>query len=252
MPRRKPSKGKRTTAKKVQESESLPPPPFNLPPAPPATPEPDDDAWDDYGLTLKQRLFAEAYVGAAAGNATNAAEMAGYRDDNRTVLASTGCENLRKPNIQRAIARLIANKLGSPEWTRAGIVEIANNNLAEFLTYDDAGNPSLDLKKAAEGGALGTLREIKEEGIQTGNTVAIIKRTFKVYDRLKALEILAKMNGQLKDQHEHTIKPTPTHDFMTAMLADPAAHEALGVIADKINAASDRSTAAPAVSPSDN
>lgn len=53
-------------------------------------------------LTEKQRRFVEAYMGEACGNATEAARLAGYSGDDDT-LSSTGYENLRKPQIQKAI-----------------------------------------------------------------------------------------------------------------------------------------------------
>jgi hypothetical protein len=58
-------------------------------------------------LTGKQRLFVEAYQGDARGNATEAARLAGYKGNART-LCQVGAENLRKPNIQRALADLAA------------------------------------------------------------------------------------------------------------------------------------------------
>lgn len=62
----------------------------------------------DSGLTEKQRRFVEAYMGEAAGNATEAAERAGYEGDGVT-LASVGYENLRKPQIRAAIDARIDN-----------------------------------------------------------------------------------------------------------------------------------------------
>jgi hypothetical protein len=54
-------------------------------------------------LTEKQRRFAEAFMGPAAGNATEAARLAGYAGSS-AVLAQVGAENLRKPEISAAIA----------------------------------------------------------------------------------------------------------------------------------------------------
>lgn len=54
------------------------------------------------GLTVKQRLFVEAYVGPAKGNAADAARRAGYKGDNAQ-LASIGQENLTKPHIANAV-----------------------------------------------------------------------------------------------------------------------------------------------------
>jgi len=46
----------------------------------------------DYGrLTEKQRAFVEAYMGEAEGNATRAAELAGYQGGENT-LSSVGSE----------------------------------------------------------------------------------------------------------------------------------------------------------------
>ena len=55
-------------------------------------------------LTLKQQKFVEAYVGPANGNASKAAELAGYKK-NEATLRSVGAENLTKPAIIAAIAQ---------------------------------------------------------------------------------------------------------------------------------------------------
>ncbi len=49
-------------------------------------------------LTLKQQLFAEYYLGAARGNATEAARLAGYGGNDDT-LAHAGSDNLANPAI---------------------------------------------------------------------------------------------------------------------------------------------------------
>ena len=53
-------------------------------------------------LTLKQRLFIEAYCGEARGNGTEAARLANY-EGNDVTLAVVAWENLRKPYIKDAI-----------------------------------------------------------------------------------------------------------------------------------------------------
>ena len=58
----------------------------------------------DRPLSEKQRRFVEAYMGEAAGNATRAAELAGYSP--KTAYA-IGAENLRKPQITSAIAAIV-------------------------------------------------------------------------------------------------------------------------------------------------
>lgn len=53
-------------------------------------------------LSLKQEKFISAYIGAANGNATEAARMAGYVGSSKT-LAVTGHDLLISPNVKQAI-----------------------------------------------------------------------------------------------------------------------------------------------------
>ena len=61
-----------------------------------------EDALADLN-SAKQRRFVEAYVGAARGNATEAARMAGYSGSYSTV----GYKNIRKDHIKRAVRALV-------------------------------------------------------------------------------------------------------------------------------------------------
>ena len=54
-------------------------------------------------LTEKQRAFVAAYVGAAEGNATEAARLAGYTGSDKS-LSVTGCRTLANANVQAALA----------------------------------------------------------------------------------------------------------------------------------------------------
>jgi len=81
-------------------------------------------------LTLKQSKFCEAYIGKAAGNATEAARIAGYKGtpESLRVIAS---ENLAKPNIAQEIERLTAEassrgELGTAQDVLERIWKIAN------------------------------------------------------------------------------------------------------------------------------
>ena len=53
-------------------------------------------------LTEKQRRFVEAYLGKASGNGTEAASLAGY-DGDRKSLSVIAANNLKKPSIRLAI-----------------------------------------------------------------------------------------------------------------------------------------------------
>jgi hypothetical protein len=58
-------------------------------------------------ISHKQQKFINAYLGAANGNATEAAKLAGYKG-NRHTLQAIGSENLSKPVISEAINRAMA------------------------------------------------------------------------------------------------------------------------------------------------
>jgi hypothetical protein len=198
MAKRKP---KRTTTKRVQDTENLPP----VIPHVDVKPETDEDAWGDDGLTFRQRMFVKAMVGPAGGNATKAAEMAGYASDNRDALKVTACRTLTKANVQRALAHALAAKLDSPEWIRNSLVEISASSMANFVEVKENGTTELDFAKASEAGAMGQIREYREEAIKIGDGPAVtLKRTIKIHDRRAALETLAKLDGKLTEHHHHT------------------------------------------------
>lgn len=191
---------KKITRKVVQGSEDKP---FELPKVA-VKPEADEEAWGDDGLTVRQRLFVEHLLGPAGGVATKAAELAGYKSDNREALWATASRLLSFVNVQRALERRIGAKFGSPEDVRNSIAAIANGNAADYLEPDENGKLRVSLDKLAQAGALGLLHETREEGHEIEGAVTLVKRKLKLYDRLRALEILAKMNGQLIERHQHS------------------------------------------------
>lgn len=191
---------KRTTARKVQAEETRP---LQLPKMDWKAGL-DDDGWDGDGLTPRQRAFVMALLGPAGGNASKAAQMAGYVAENRNVLAVTASRVLSYANVQRLIEREIGRRFGSPDDVRASISAIANGNAADYLDKDEKGRLVVSLEKLEAAGMLGLIHEIKEEGFQAGETVTIIKRKLKLYDKLKALELLGKLNGQFVERKDLT------------------------------------------------
>lgn len=194
---------KRITTKAVQATEDKP---FTLPTVP-VKPDVDTDGFGNDGLTIRQRLFVEALIGPAGGNATKAAEMAGYASENRNALWVTASENLRKPKVQEAIAHAYARLKDTPEWARASLVDLASSSMANFVTVDEAGNTTLDMAKAAEAGALGQIKEFREESLKVpGGEAETIKRTIKLHDRTPAIGMLLKLHGKLVERMELTGK----------------------------------------------
>lgn len=123
-------------------------------------------------LTEKQRRFVEAYMGEAAGNATEAARLAGYKG-NANQLGSIGTENLQKPAIQEAIALRVAC---SP------LVATREERQA-FYTRVMKGEEQ-DVRVTATGEEIRTAPALKE--------------------RMKAAELLGKTQGDFIQRVEHS------------------------------------------------
>jgi phage terminase small subunit len=84
-------------------------------------------------LTEKQRRFVEAYMGEAAGNASKAAKIAGYRG-NSVTLGQVGAENLQKPQIKSAIAARVRKdpRVAKRKDLQAWWTEIMHDRMAEL------------------------------------------------------------------------------------------------------------------------
>lgn len=193
-------KGKRTTSKKVQRLENKP---FDLPNAIPAPEDDSSEDMDDDGLNVRRRLFVQYITGKARGNHARAAELAGYASSNRESLSATATRLLSNVSIQKAIRVKLAAADAKPDSVCNSIAQIAQSDMSAFLKVGDDGQPAFDWKSAASAGAIGQVREYSEDGFQTDEGVTIIKRKFKLYDRLKALELLARINGQMIDRVKH-------------------------------------------------
>lgn len=79
------------------------------PRAPPTPADLDAIEAEDGPLTERERRFVVAFAGAAAGNATSAARMAGYSDSTQAVLWSTASRVLARPRVLDAIREATAN-----------------------------------------------------------------------------------------------------------------------------------------------
>lgn len=141
------------------------------------------------GLTDKQRLFIEAYVGAANCNASEAARLAGYSLD---CAGQQGHENLKKPEIRAAIdARLLELTMG-PEEILARLTAHARGNLKDITNGLGALPTSLK----------GLTREqaaiIKKHSVKKGKDGTHV--TVELYDAQSALRDLAKRYALFPDK----------------------------------------------------
>jgi phage terminase small subunit len=211
--KRKPAK--RITAKRVQATENLPPPAL---PQVEIKPEIDEDAWGDDGLTFKQRAFVAAYVGPAAGVASEAAKLAGYRSDNRNSLWATASRLLSLVKVQEAIGHAFARQCDSPEWVRLSIMDLARVTMASFASVDENGELIVDVDKARAAAAVGAIKEIETDTLP-GEGPKVIRQKIKLHDRVAVLALAARVQGIAAERHEHTganggpIRTKTTFDF---------------------------------------
>lgn len=104
-------------------------------------------------LTNKQRAFIEQYL--IDFNATQAAIRAGYSEH---TAGSIGAENLRKPQISRAIeARFDILKMSADE-VLIGLADHARATMDDFV--DDGGD--IDVKQARERGKMHLAKKYKK------------------------------------------------------------------------------------------
>lgn len=133
------------------------------------------------GLTYKQRQFVEAYLGAANGNATEAARIAGYQWPDRL-----GARLVGKSSIRVAIdARLADSALPTSEIL-ARLSDMATGSIEDFITINAKGGYRVDFAKAKRLGKLHLIKEIRP----TKEGVAI-----KLHDAKAALDQLGKFRG---------------------------------------------------------
>lgn len=136
-------------------------------------PKPSTPAKDPDRLTLKQRLFVEAYLGEAKGNATEAARLAGYKGSNKT-LQVVGAENLSKPIISKLLTERVERAAMTADEVLDELTRIAKTDWQQFVD------------------------------IQTGRSGEVIGATLQLKDKLKALELLGRYHKLFTERHEHS------------------------------------------------
>jgi len=132
-------------------------------------------------MTEKQHRFVEAYLGPAAGNATEAARQAGYKNPRDAK------RNAQNPAVASEITRKIATSatagdIPEPEELLRILGDQARGSMGDFI--DVSGNSAvINLLKAEQRGKLHLIKEI-EVG-KAGTKV-------KLLDQQRAAELLGK------------------------------------------------------------
>lgn len=153
-------------------------------------------------LSDKQTAFAEAYV-RNGQNGTRAAIEAGYSEASA---ANQAHRMMRNDEVRKAIDAGLAARRDSAEMLRAKIeaelVAIGMSDLRDIATW---GDETLTLIASADisDEAAKALREVVATTTSTehGTTNRL---HVKQHDKLKALQLLAKMNGLVQDKVEHS------------------------------------------------
>jgi phage terminase small subunit len=147
-------------------------------------------------LTPKQARFVAEYL--VDLNATQAAIRAGYSQD---TAGSIGSEHLTKPEIAEAVAAGKAKQLKSSDISAARVLEelrrLAFIDMRGY--YDDLGNLKGIHELNDEQGAALAGMEVIIKNAQAGDGVTDTIHKFKVWDKTRALEMLAKHFKLLTD-----------------------------------------------------
>jgi phage terminase small subunit len=126
-------------------------------------------------LTIKQRLFVEAYIGPAQGNAREAARMAGYSGDDNA-LSQRGYELVRIPKIAELIGVRVEEAVMRANEVLSELSSIAKADWQNFL----------EIRRDKEGD--------------------IIDATLKLSDKIKSLELLGKFHKLFSDRVDLSVQ----------------------------------------------
>lgn len=145
-------------------------------------------------FTPKQKRFVEEYL--IDLNATQAAIRAGYSPD---TAKDIGCQNLAKLNISAAIAKAVAerSKRTGVNQDRV-IVELARVAFANIADVVD--QKSEKIKKDISSDDAAAIQSIKVKTIPTKDGGKIVELEVRLYDKIRALELLGKHLGMWNDK----------------------------------------------------
>lgn len=143
------------------------------------------------GLTIKQKLFIDAYL--ECFNATRAAERAGY-NGNDNVLAAIGSQNLRKIKIAQKIQERLSESAMSTDEALGRLAEMARVDIGSFLKVDQDGDFKIDWSAAK--GKTHLIKSVKH----TTHGVSV-----ELHDPQAAIDKILKAGGQYVQRHKHEV-----------------------------------------------
>lgn len=169
-------------------------------------------------LRGKQQRFVDEYL--VDRNATQAAIRAGY---SAKTAYSIGEENLRKPEVKKAIeigeAELAERTKITQDMVMKELAKIGFSNMLDYITITDGGNPITDFSALTPDQAAAISEITVEEYTEgRGDDARNVKRTkFKLSDKRAALVNMGKHLGMFKDHLVHSNDPeNPLTDTKSA------------------------------------
>lgn len=156
-------------------------------------------------LTAKQARFVDEYL--IDLNATQAAIRAGY---SKRSAGQIGEENLKKPEIQKAIQDAQQKRSERTEITQDRVLQelakIGFSNMMDYVTPTDSGNLVTDFSKLTRDQAAAISEVTVEEYVEgKGDAARDVKRVkFKLSDKRAALVDMGRHLGMFKDKVEVT------------------------------------------------
>lgn len=154
-------------------------------------------------LTGKQERFCQEYI--VDYNATKAAKRAGFSEKSASTI---GFKQLAKVAVQKRIGQLQESQEKrtqiNADMILARIWEIANINLADAYNDDGSLKKIKDMPEEIQR-AISGIKTYKDflEGVEVGETKEI-----KLWDKVRALELLGKNRKLFTDKVEHSGKLT--------------------------------------------
>jgi phage terminase small subunit len=181
----------------------------------------------DDGLSVRQRLFADCYIGECRFNGTAAARKAGY-SGNDNALAVRASELLRIRKVRDYIAGRLDEAAMTANEVLYRLSEIARGRVTDFI--NESGK--FDLEQAKRSGKDGLLKKLKnkstskkvdkftegeEEEAETFELSLIHEEVeFEMYSAHEALRDLGKYHKLFAERHEHTGKDGGPIEFKRA------------------------------------
>jgi len=146
-------------------------------------------------LNAKQQRFVEEYC--IDFNATAAAKRSGYSEK---TAYSIGSENLRKPELKKAIADRVESLTMTADEAMVRMSNFARASLASFVTIDENGRALVDLSSAEAQSNLQLLKKIKQTKTTIGPTVAEVYTEIEMVDAMGAVSKMLQVHGKGVDR----------------------------------------------------